>query len=297
MNENYKITFVILHYQNIDITKECVSYLLKLKDIDKHQIVIVDNASPNKTGEMLLKTYSHVPNITVVQSGTNGGFASGNNIGYQYAIHDLHADIVVVMNSDLFIYDSSFIQKLEISANENDNIAIIAPDIINARSLHQNPYMYHAYSNKKQYKIIVKKFIGKILYSMPLLNGILIRRKAVTDVAGGSKEKNQHVQEDIIPHGACVIFLPEYTKKENQAFVPGTFLFVEEEILYDFCKFKGYHIIYDPSLVVHHMEDGSQDYVYKNLLLKKKHQINFEIQSRILLLNKRKEYSLSKRGK
>ena len=40
------ICFVVLHYQNLDVTQKCVNFLLKLNGENKH-IIIVDNGSPN----------------------------------------------------------------------------------------------------------------------------------------------------------------------------------------------------------------------------------------------------------
>lgn len=60
---NMKIAFVILHYQNIDVTIDCVEHLKKLQEIEKHNIIIVDNASPNESGNVLSDMYKNDINI------------------------------------------------------------------------------------------------------------------------------------------------------------------------------------------------------------------------------------------
>ena len=48
-----KVAFVILHYQAIEMTIKCINSLYKTFDISENFIVVVDNASPNKSGNEL----------------------------------------------------------------------------------------------------------------------------------------------------------------------------------------------------------------------------------------------------
>ena len=48
-----KIVFVILHYLAIDETYKSVDSIEKKIDTDMYKIVIVDNASPDKSGALL----------------------------------------------------------------------------------------------------------------------------------------------------------------------------------------------------------------------------------------------------
>ena len=47
------ISFVILHYNTIGETRNCVKSILKLQDELSFNIIIIDNASPNGSGEIL----------------------------------------------------------------------------------------------------------------------------------------------------------------------------------------------------------------------------------------------------
>ena len=42
MVNSFKIAFVILHYQNVDVTIESIGYLLELHGIEKNEIIIID---------------------------------------------------------------------------------------------------------------------------------------------------------------------------------------------------------------------------------------------------------------
>lgn len=287
MRTDNKIAFVILHYQNIDVTLECMRNICALEEIDSCEIIIVDNASPNKSGIELQKRYDGISNVHVILNPKNGGFAYGNNIGYSEAIKKYGCKIAVVLNSDVFINDREFISKLRLYADKNKDIAILAPDIVVKNGYHQNPYLLNAISTSNQKKIILKKQIGYFLYGIPVIGRLLYNRKSVKNYEANRKEKVMERCKGIVPHGACVIYLSGWTDAETFAFVEGTFLFVEEELLYDYCTKKGYMTCYEPDFVVYHMEDASQDAINKDGIQKKRNQIKFEIQSRKLLLTKR----------
>lgn len=287
-----RVAFVILHYQNIDVTIESIHELRMVHDIDHHDIVVVDNASPNGSGEALEQMYSQISYIHLLKTQQNGGFAYGNNIGYRYARDVLHANIIVVMNSDVDIRDKSFIEKLLEYSGQHAGVSIVAPDIIVKNGFHQNPYMYHAIGTKEQYRMIHRKQIGLILYGMPVIGRALINRRSVKDYQPNKSKKVNQAVHNCVPHGACVIYLPRWTRTEGVAFAEGTFLFVEEELLYDYCMSRGHQIMYEPGLEVFHMEDASQDAVNADALQKKRFQIRNEIQSRKLLLRHRRDQTL-----
>lgn len=59
-------------------TINCVSSIRKNIDTSNYHIIVVDNASPNKTG-FQLKKYGDDSTVTVLLSEKNLGFANGNN--------------------------------------------------------------------------------------------------------------------------------------------------------------------------------------------------------------------------
>ena len=63
-----KVAFVILHYQAIEMTIKCINSLYKTFDISENFIVVVDNASPNKSGNELKKIYIKYDNIKIIIS-------------------------------------------------------------------------------------------------------------------------------------------------------------------------------------------------------------------------------------
>ena len=84
-----KVAFVILHYNVPETTRQCVASVRALKCRVIKKIVIVDNGSPDGSGRILAADYAKDPDITVILTEKNLGFAKGNNVGYQYAREQL----------------------------------------------------------------------------------------------------------------------------------------------------------------------------------------------------------------
>ena len=77
-----KIGFVILHYMALEDTVNCVESILN--NVPLSNIVIVDNASTNKSGMKLAEMYKDNQLISVLLLEENLGFAKGNNKGIEF---------------------------------------------------------------------------------------------------------------------------------------------------------------------------------------------------------------------
>ena len=245
-----KIGFVILCYGQHDLIIKCVNYLNKLDHVSDAEIVLVDNCSPDNTGEQLEKDFSNIHNITVIRNIENEGFAKGNNIGYAYARQYLNCDCLIVMNSDVFIEDEYFLIKLQDLVEREKNISIVAPDVLGNRGRHCNPLAPGVIPNKLIIKNIIFNILANILFSLRIDYRRIKRKKR-------KKIVTQKELYNIMPHGCCVIYCPAWIKKEKQAFYPNTFLFCEEYFLTTYAQKKGYVIAYKPELVVRHLGDAS----------------------------------------
>ena len=96
-----KIVFVILHYLAIDETYKSVDSIEKKIDTDMYKIVIVDNASPDKSGALLKEHYKNDDHVEVLLNQENLGFARGNNVGFRYAEKTWNPSYIVLMNNEV----------------------------------------------------------------------------------------------------------------------------------------------------------------------------------------------------
>lgn len=288
------ICFVVLHYQNIDVTHQCIQYLQRLDNVSDNHIIIVDNGSPNRSGKKLEKEYAKESAITVLLSNVNLGFAKGNNLGYDYAKNVIGAECVVVMNSDVYIKDIEFIKKLRNAITENINIAIAAPDILNIQGSHCNPMILPPISERSIVRIYRDSLIRYIMYSIPVINKKLWVRSSKLEIP--KKESRvgwEYDRKDIVPDGCCVIFFPHWIKHEDFAFVPITFMYAEEHILYEYLRFRGYESMYLHNLQVCHMEGattGSLNKVnVKDGIKNKKRNLKWHMDACMVYLNYKKK--------
>jgi hypothetical protein len=92
---NPKVACVVLNWNGWADTIECLKALKKCI-YPQLTLIIVDNGS---TDESLTRIRSAHPDVLLLESGKNLGFAGGNNIGIRYALaHD--ADYVWLLNND-----------------------------------------------------------------------------------------------------------------------------------------------------------------------------------------------------
>lgn len=94
------VSVIIINYNTFEITCNCIrSVMAYTKHVD-YEVVLVDNASTKDNPDDFLTLF---PNITLVKSIENGGFAKGNNIGIAHA----QGDIILLLNSDTYLKEDS----------------------------------------------------------------------------------------------------------------------------------------------------------------------------------------------
>ncbi|WP_434351305.1 glycosyltransferase family 2 protein [Trichococcus flocculiformis] len=247
------IAYVILHYIDIETTINCVESLLSQQHPNQY-IIVVDNGSPNESGKELADRYNGYKGVSVLDTGKNLGFARGNNIGYQYAREKLKAEIIIVANNDVTFCNNIYDELISINKL---GFEIILPDIINKVGNHQNPFREKPLSNKMVYFGFLKKGCLAIVYSIPGINKLMLQRFKNKNNSTKSQDKKASTdrQKMLVPHGACVIFGSNWTEKESLSFRNCTFMYGEEEILFEYALIQGYKTIYDEKIKVFHMED------------------------------------------
>lgn len=226
---------------NEEMTHQCIARLKKIIQTDS-KIVIVDNCSPNGSGEQLEIEYENDPNIIVLINKSNEGFAKGNNLGYAYAKKYFHPSLIVVMNNDILIKQNNF-EDIIINDMESNNLDVCGPDIITSNGIHQNPLWHQRLNSFIITKYIIEFCIKKYILDNKLFFNIFQKiKKSYT--LGNKREKYlfPNVSNKSLLCGACIIFGSRYIQEENFAFLPITFMYWEEDILFDYLKYKKYTI-------------------------------------------------------
>lgn len=254
-----KVVFVILHYCAVEMTIKAVERIRDLIIDENYEILITDNGSPDGSGEILKTRYLNIDRIHFIQSGSNLGFARGNNMGYAYARERLKADFIVVMNNDVLIQQKDMPEKI-FELYESKGFHVLGPDILNPNGVHQNPHRVKNLNLKDVNRIIRNRTI--ILWYLKLKRCLNLEDKIQIvekwDLRRGKKERAGinciQEQEGVVLQGSCLIFSSAFIRQEKEAFFPETFMWMEEEILTYLCGQKGYKLLFSPAIKVIHEE-------------------------------------------
>ncbi len=272
MADYHKIGFVILHYNAIKESIDCVNSIKEHIDAKDYHIVVVDNASPNGSGKDLAKTYEKDEMVTVLLAEENLGFAKGNNLGFAYAVNEAHCDFLCVMNNDtLLVQDDFFTIILE--EYQKSGFAVMGPKILLNQGkvqplTHKMPgiafFENEIRIHKRERNLRKKHLYSFYLFGRKVKSFFLLisghrrvsRYKPYLKLDGLDERR-----ENVVLHGCCLIFSPKYIENYDNGFFPDTFLYKEEELLYLRCRRKHLLTVYNPKLKIRHLEDVATDSV------------------------------------
>jgi Predicted glycosyltransferases len=94
---------VILNWRTAEMTRQSVEAALVAMEGIPGAITVVDNDSQDGSFEALTEAAQGWPRVRVIQSGRNGGYGAGNNVGIRAGLPDgSKPDYVYILNSDAF---------------------------------------------------------------------------------------------------------------------------------------------------------------------------------------------------
>lgn len=111
-----KVYFIILCWNNRDLLDECLSSI-KSQDYKDYSVLIVDNGSTDDSVEYIKRDH---PEVKLIETGKNDGFAIGNNIGIAEALKDPSCKYIAFINTDARI-KSDWLKTLISFADSHPN--------------------------------------------------------------------------------------------------------------------------------------------------------------------------------
>lgn len=117
------VRVVVVNFDGGDVTRRCVDALLATRyPADRLQVVVVDNASVDGFNWVLREEY---PQVTLIQSDTNEGFARGCNL----AMRDLDGvDHVALINNDAIV-DPDWLEPL-LAPMADPTVGAVVPKLL-----------------------------------------------------------------------------------------------------------------------------------------------------------------------
>lgn len=156
-----KLAVIILNYNCPALTMKCVNQLRGFGA--SFHIVIVDNHSPDNSFELLSKEYEGT-DVSVLDTGSNKGYSSGNNYGIHYAIENFGIEYFAIANPDVFIPSVKVFEEL-INTIENDpKCAVIGASVITPGNIYVPAFSSWSIQSKKDF-ICSRSLFGKNPFS------------------------------------------------------------------------------------------------------------------------------------
>ena len=219
------LSIITINYNGLKDTSELME-TLPLED-ESIEVIVVDNASTQDEASIIEQRF---PQVTVIRSPKNLGFAGGNNLGIQAA----HGKYLFFINNDTLFRGvghslTSYLLPLTSLLDSSDNIGAVCPKIRFAWG--NNPIQYTGYTP---------------------LSKITLRNSAI-----GCGEED-HGQYDIphstpYAHGAAMMVKREVIDKVGQ--MPECYFLYYEELDWSMMiRRAGYDIWYEPACTIYHKE-------------------------------------------
>jgi len=259
------VSFIILHYKNIEETLCCLKSLKKIVNNQQTSIIVVDNNTLNNKDKNKIKKYTG----DILLLDKNYGFAKANNKGIEYAQKKYDPNFYCIINNDVFIYQKDFIQKIN-QIYEKYKFDMLGPKIKSPSGESVNPFPVLDSKERVKQEIIkceklIKIYNSRFLY---LLLNVYIKTKRIF-IKPKKIENGKQVLSNVALHGCAIIFSKKYIQKYHEGFYNDTFLFHEEEFLYQRIIKDKLISIYSPNLEVFHKEGSSIKKDMKKIRLSK----------------------------
>lgn len=106
MKMSVDVAVIIVAYNSESCIVECLQSVLGRQSTISQEVIVVDNASPDQTAELVKR---HFPTVQLVSASENLGFAAGVNLGATRA----NADYVLLLNPDTVVIDGAIDRIVE----------------------------------------------------------------------------------------------------------------------------------------------------------------------------------------
>jgi len=155
-----RVSIVILNWNGWKDTIECLESLYQIT-YPNYDVIVVDNRSTDRSVEKIREFVTKNMNLKVfeldehdafqgnfeseiyesldvdrrmilIKNRDNYGYAKGNNVGIKFALKNLNAHYVLILNNDCLIIDKSFLNQMVSIAEKEENVGIVGPKVVSS---------------------------------------------------------------------------------------------------------------------------------------------------------------------
>lgn len=124
-----EVSVIIVNFNTFDLTSQCLTSLIEKNRDVNYEIILVDNASTEVDPELFSTIF---PQIMLIKSPTNVGYAKGNNLGVAQA----KGKFILLLNSDTKLLNNAL--KEAVNIMESDlNIGVLGGQLMDEEGVAQ----------------------------------------------------------------------------------------------------------------------------------------------------------------
>jgi len=105
-----KVVIIVLNWNGWRDTIECLESLQRLT-YPNYQVIVVDNGSTDDSVGRIRRAY---PNVVLIETDENLGYAGGNNVGINYALKH-GTEYVLILNNEVKIEPNVLTVMIEVA--------------------------------------------------------------------------------------------------------------------------------------------------------------------------------------
>ncbi|HZP83942.1 MAG TPA: glycosyltransferase family 2 protein [Chthonomonadaceae bacterium] len=122
-----KVGVVIVNYNTASLCLKAIETLQKASGIFPFEVtvVIVDNASCENDVQILREMNGN--GFRLLESGYNGGFGAGNNIGIRFLLDSENVNYILLLNSDAYFHDPMLLSRMVSAMEADTSLGLLGP--------------------------------------------------------------------------------------------------------------------------------------------------------------------------
>jgi GT2 family glycosyltransferase len=125
MSDYAKVSIIILNWNGLEDTEECLESLKKTT-YPNYDVIVVDNGSKGNDARVLEEKFGNY--IHLIRNDKNYGYTGGNNIGIRYALKNSSPHYFLILNNDTVVAPDFLGQLIKV-AESDASIGIDGPKV------------------------------------------------------------------------------------------------------------------------------------------------------------------------
>ena len=234
------VSIIIVSWNTKEILRDCLNSIKQNAGDVIYEIIVVDNASKDSSTEMVKKNF---PQVKLIESKVNLGFAAANNVGIKAA----SGDFLLLLNSDTVVLDKA-IEKTYSFIKEQSDVGAVGCKVLNS-------------DNTLQYSCFRFPSLLNVILTLTCLRKVFPQNRFFGREHYSWWDYNEMREVEAI--SGCFMFIPRVTIKKIGMMDESYFMYAEEADLCWRIKRAELKILFFPDASIIHL--GGQSTRQKKL--------------------------------